>query len=151
MLFAPIRNNPRMAVVEELPPTDEDRAAGVAWQAKVTLGDQWQGEPIRVVRVEVDGKSLLLATDLEIEAELIRMYLMGYADLNEMIALPGVEKTAKSETGMFQTGMNSNSRGWGMRSYPGRGFPQPEHLGLALVPNIARARTRNHPGRDRRQ
>jgi hypothetical protein len=51
--------------------------------------------PIRVVRVEVDGKSLLLATDLEIEAELIRMYLMGYADLNEMIALPGVGKTAK--------------------------------------------------------
>jgi hypothetical protein len=58
-----IRNNPRMAVVEELPPTDEDRAAGVAWQAKVALGDQWQGEHIRVVRVEVDGKSLLLATD----------------------------------------------------------------------------------------
>jgi hypothetical protein len=27
----------------------------------------------------------------------IRMYLMGYADLNEMIALPGVEKTAKRD------------------------------------------------------
>jgi Transposase DDE domain len=112
-----------------------------------------------VVRVEVDGKALLLATDLEIEAELIaliyhyrwqielffkwlksilgcrhllaespagvaiqiysaliaalmlqaftgkrpgkrameliRMYLMGYAELDEVIALLQVEKTAK--------------------------------------------------------
>jgi hypothetical protein len=126
---------------------------------KLKLGDQWQGEPIRVVRVEVDGKDLLLATDLEIEAELIaliyryrwqielffkwlksilgcrhlmaespqgvaiqiysaliaalmlqsftgkrpgkrameliQMYLMGYADLQEVIALLQVEKTAK--------------------------------------------------------
>ena len=30
-----------------------------------------KGEPIRVVKVEVDGKELLLATDLEIDAELI--------------------------------------------------------------------------------
>ena len=154
-----IRNNPRMEVVEELTLTEADRAAGVTWQGKVKLGDQWQGEPIRVVRVEVDGKQLLLATDLEIEAELIaliyryrwqielffkwlksilgcrhlmaespegvaiqiysaliaalmlqaltgkrpgkrameliQMYLMGYADLKEVIALLGVEKTAK--------------------------------------------------------
>ncbi len=46
---------------------------GVTWQGKVKLGDQWQGEPIRVVRVEVDGKDLLLATNLEIEAELIAL------------------------------------------------------------------------------
>jgi hypothetical protein len=154
-----IRNNPRMEVVEELTLTEADRAAGVTWQGKVKLGDQWQGEPIRVGRVEVDGKQLLLATDLEIEAELIaliyryrwqielffkwlksilgcrhlmaespegvaiqiysaliaalmlqaltgkrpgkrameliQMYLMGYADLKEVIALLGVEKTAK--------------------------------------------------------
>jgi hypothetical protein len=154
-----IRNNPRMEVVEELTLTEADRAAGVTWQGKVKLGDQWQGEPIRVVRVEVDGKQLLLATDLEIEAELIaliyryrwqielffkwlksilgcrhlmaespegvtiqiysaliaalmlqaltgkrpgkrameliQMYLMGYAYLKEVIALLGVEKTAK--------------------------------------------------------
>lgn len=154
-----IRNNPRMEVVEELTLTEADRAAGVTWQGKVKLGDQWQGEPIRVVRVEVDGKQLLLATDLEIEAELIaliyryrwqielffkwlksilgcrhlmaespegvaiqiysaliaalmlqaltgkrpgkrameliQMHLMGYADLKEVIALLGVEKTAK--------------------------------------------------------
>jgi hypothetical protein len=154
-----IRNKPRMEVVEELALTDADRAAGVTWQGKVKLGDQWQGEPIRVVRVEVDGKDLLLATDLEIEAELIaliyryrwqielffkwlksilgcrhlmaespqgvaiqiysaliaalmlqaltgkrpgkrameliQMYLMGYADLQEVIALLQVEKTAK--------------------------------------------------------
>ncbi len=139
--------------------TEADRAAGITWQGKVKLGDQWQGEPIRVVRVEVDGKQLLLATDLEIEAELIaliyryrwqielffkwlksilgcrhlmaespegvtiqiysaliaalmlqaltgkrpgkrameliQMYLMGYAYLKEVIALLGVEKTAK--------------------------------------------------------
>ena len=154
-----IRNNPRMEMVEELAVSETDKAAGVHWQAKVELGDQWQGEPIRVVCVEVDGKQLLLATDLEIEAELIaliyryhwqveqffkwlksilgcrhllaespkgvaiqiysaliaalmlqaftgkrpgkrameliRMYLMGYADLEETIALLGIEKTAK--------------------------------------------------------
>lgn len=50
-----------------------DRAAGVTWQGRVKLGDKWQGEPIRVVKVEVDGKTLLLATDLEMEAELIAL------------------------------------------------------------------------------
>lgn len=39
----------------------------------VKLGDKWQGEPIRVVKVAVDGKELLLATDLDIEAELIAL------------------------------------------------------------------------------
>ena len=68
-----IRNKPRMEIVEELPLTDSDRAAGVTWQGMVRLGDKWQGEPIRVVKVEVDGKELLLATDLEIEAELIAL------------------------------------------------------------------------------
>ena len=52
---------------------DADRAAGVTWQGMVELGDKWSGEPIRVVKVEVDGKELLLATDLEIEAELIAL------------------------------------------------------------------------------
>ena len=37
----------------------------------VRLAGKWQGEPIRVVKVEVDGKELLLATDLELDAELI--------------------------------------------------------------------------------
>jgi hypothetical protein len=68
-----IRNKPRMEIIEELALTDEDRAAGVTWQGMVKLGDSWQGEPIRVFRVEVDGKELLLATDLEIEAELIAL------------------------------------------------------------------------------
>ncbi|MEY4569652.1 MAG: hypothetical protein RLZZ398_1091 [Verrucomicrobiota bacterium] len=154
-----IRNKQRMEIVEELPLTEADRAAGVTWQGMVRLGDKWQGEPIRVVKVEVDGKELLLATDLAIEAELIaliyryrwqielffkwmksilgyrhlmaespegvaiqtysaliaalmlqaltgkrpgkrameliRMYVMGYADLEEVIALLEVEKTAK--------------------------------------------------------
>ena len=68
-----IRNNPRMEIVEELALTEKDRMAGVTWQGLVRLGDKWQGEPIRVVKVEVDGKELLLATDLEIEAELIAL------------------------------------------------------------------------------
>ena len=153
-----IRNKPRMEIVEELPLTAADRAAGVTWQGMVNLGDKWKGEPIRVVKVEVDGKELLLATDLEIEAELIaliyryrwqielffkwmksilgnrhlmaespegvaiqtysaliaalmlqlltgkrpakrameliRFYLMGHAELEEVITLLGLEKTA---------------------------------------------------------
>lgn len=68
-----IRNQPCMEILEELKLTDADRAAGVTWQAMVKLGDKWQGEPIRVVRVEVDGKLLMLATDLELEAELIAL------------------------------------------------------------------------------
>jgi hypothetical protein len=68
-----IRNNPRMEIVEEMPLTDADLTAGVTWQGLARLGDKWQGEPIRVVKVEVDGHTLLLATDLEMEAELIAL------------------------------------------------------------------------------
>jgi hypothetical protein len=154
-----IRNKPRMEIVEELPLTEADRAAGVTWQGLVRLGDKWRGEPVRVVKVEADGKQLLLATDLEMEAELvaliyryrwqielffkwlksilgcrhlmaespegvavqiysaliaalmlqlltgkrpgkramelIRFYLMGYAELEEIMALLGLEKPAR--------------------------------------------------------
>jgi hypothetical protein len=68
-----IRNQPLMEVVEELPLSEADRAAGVTWQGLVKLGKEWQGEPIRVVKVEVDGKELLIVTDLELEAELISL------------------------------------------------------------------------------
>ena len=68
-----IRNKPRIEIIEELPLTAADRAAGVTWQGMVKLGDKWQGEPVRVVKVAVDGKELLLATDLDIEAELIAL------------------------------------------------------------------------------
>jgi IS4 transposase len=68
-----IRNKPRMKIVEEIPRTEADRAVGVTWQGRVLLGAKWQGEPIRIVKVEVDGKELLLATDLEIEADLIAL------------------------------------------------------------------------------
>ena len=39
----------------------------------MNLGDKWHGKPIRLVKVEVDDKELLLATNLEIEAELIAL------------------------------------------------------------------------------
>lgn len=68
-----IRNNPRMEIIEELPLSDADRNAGVSWQAMVKLGDQWKSKPIRVVRVEFEGKFILLATDLDLEAELIAL------------------------------------------------------------------------------
>lgn len=68
-----IRNNPRMETVEEMPLTDADRSAGVTWQGRVKLGEKWEGEPIRLVKVEVDGKTLMLVTDLEMEAELIAL------------------------------------------------------------------------------
>jgi len=68
-----IRNNPRMEIIEELPLTAADRAAGVTWQGRVKLGDKWQGEPIRVVKVEVKGKTPLIVTGLEMEAELIAL------------------------------------------------------------------------------
>jgi hypothetical protein len=68
-----IRNKPRMEMVQEIPRTEADRAVGVTWQGRVLLGEKWQGEPIRLVKVEVDGKELLLATDLEIEADLIAL------------------------------------------------------------------------------
>jgi hypothetical protein len=32
-----------MEIVEELAVSEADLAAGVTWQAKVELGDQWQG------------------------------------------------------------------------------------------------------------
>ena len=68
-----IRNAPRMEIVRELELSDADKAAGVTWQGMVNLGDKWKGEPIRVVKVEVDGKVLLLATNLLMESELIAL------------------------------------------------------------------------------
>lgn len=68
-----IRNEPSMEIVEELPLTKADQAAGVTWQGMVKLGKKWQGEAIRIVKVEVDGKTLMLATDLDLEAELIAL------------------------------------------------------------------------------
>ncbi len=68
-----IRNKPRMEIVEELELTDADRASGVTWQGLVRLGTKWKGPPVRVVKVEAEGKEILLATDLEMEAELISL------------------------------------------------------------------------------
>ena len=68
-----IRNDARARVVEELPLDLADRKAGVTWQGMVKLGGKWEGDPIRVVRVEFNGKKILLATDLDIEAELVAL------------------------------------------------------------------------------
>lgn len=61
-----IRSEPLMEVVEELPLGYVDRTDGVTWQGLVKLGSHWEGPPIRVVRVEVDGHQLMLATVLKI-------------------------------------------------------------------------------------
>ena len=70
-----IRNNPRLTVVEKLALSDADRAAGVTWQGMVKLGEEgkWQGDPVRLVTVKVDGHTLQIVTDLDIEAELIAL------------------------------------------------------------------------------
>jgi hypothetical protein len=68
-----IRNEPKIHVIESLELNETDRQAGVVWQAMVELGDDWQGPPIRLVRVCAEGKELLLATDLELDAELIAL------------------------------------------------------------------------------
>lgn len=70
-----IRNSPRFTLVEKLPLSDADRAAGVTWQGMVKLGEEgkWQGDPVRLVTVEVDGHTLQIVTDLDIEAELIAL------------------------------------------------------------------------------
>ena len=68
-----IRNEPRMEIIGELPLTAADRAAGVTWQGMVKLGTQREGGSIRTVKVEVDGKTTLLASDLDLEAGLIAL------------------------------------------------------------------------------
>jgi hypothetical protein len=68
-----IRNNARIEVIEELELGEADRAAGVVWQGLVKLGTDWRGEAIRLVKIEVDGHEILLATDLDIEAELVAL------------------------------------------------------------------------------
>jgi len=68
-----IRNNPRKETVEELELSEADRAAGVVWQGRVKLGGDWQGEALRLVQVEAEGKKLMLVTYLDIEAELVAL------------------------------------------------------------------------------
>ncbi len=68
-----IRSNPVIEVVEEMPLTEADRAAGITWQGMVKLGTKWRGEPVRLIRFLVEGKEFLVVTDLDIEAELIAL------------------------------------------------------------------------------
>jgi len=56
-----IRNDADLTVVEEFPLTEADREAGVVFDGLVTLGTNWCGKPMRLVKVETFDTTLLLA------------------------------------------------------------------------------------------
>lgn len=69
-----IRNDALYEVVETLEITDDDRAAGVISDQLATLGNDWKGPPIRLVKVQAFDEVLLLATSVmpeQMSAELI--------------------------------------------------------------------------------
>jgi hypothetical protein len=70
-----ICNDAKIEVEKELALSDADRAAGVIWDGWVKLGVHWQGQPVRLVKVQVDGRLLLLVTDQKesMEAELVAL------------------------------------------------------------------------------
>lgn len=69
-----IRNDAVMDDVQSLPLSDEDVKAGVVSDQWVNLGKQWDGEPIRVVRIRDYDTELLIATDrADLPAELISL------------------------------------------------------------------------------
>jgi hypothetical protein len=70
-----ICNDAKIAVEKELAVSEADRAAGVIWDGWVKLGVHWQGPPVRLVKVQVDGHLLLLVTDQKesMAAELVAL------------------------------------------------------------------------------
>lgn len=71
-----IRNDARMTIVEEFPLSEEDRVAGVVFDGLVKLGKDWEGDPIRVVKVEAFETTILLATSVSkdtLSAELVAL------------------------------------------------------------------------------
>jgi hypothetical protein len=69
-----IRNDADVTVVEKFALTDEDREAGVVFDGLVTLGKDWHGKPIRLVKVEALDTTILLAVGVDREtmsAELV--------------------------------------------------------------------------------
>ncbi|MFT6575497.1 MAG: transposase, partial [Akkermansiaceae bacterium] len=64
------------------------------------LGKEWQGDPIRVVKIEVEGKELLIVTDLELEAELISLIETLWRTYTMLTDLESVFRSLKSELGM---------------------------------------------------
>ena len=63
-----IRNDAVVTIVEEFSLTDDDREAGVVFDGLVTLGKDWHGKPIRLVKVEALDTTILLAVGVEREA-----------------------------------------------------------------------------------
>jgi hypothetical protein len=70
-----ICNDAKIEVEKELALSEADRAAGVIWDGWVKLGVHWQGEPVRLVKVQAGEHLLLLVTDQKetMEAELIAL------------------------------------------------------------------------------
>ena len=69
-----IRNDAVYEVTEEMGISKADREAGVVSDQLVKLGSEWEGKPVRLVKVETFDKTLLLATSVmpeQMEAELV--------------------------------------------------------------------------------
>jgi len=73
-----IRNDADVTVVEEFALADEDRQAGVVFDGLVTLGKNWHGEPIRLVKVEALDTTILLTTGVENETMSAELVALAY-------------------------------------------------------------------------
>lgn len=69
-----IRNNPQYTIIEESPLRDEDRKVAVAWDRRVTLGTEDKYQAIRLVKIQVEDKEFIIATDpFQLDADLIAL------------------------------------------------------------------------------
>jgi len=73
-----IRNDADITVVEQLDLTPEDRQAGVVFDGLVTLGKDWHGKPIRLVKVEALDTTLLLATGVDAKTMSAELVALAY-------------------------------------------------------------------------
>ena len=56
-----IRNDANIHIIKELEVTEEDRKHGVVNSYTATLGKNWQGEPVKLVKVEAFDREILIA------------------------------------------------------------------------------------------
>jgi len=73
-----IRNDADVTVVEEFSLTDDDREAGVVFDGLVTLGKDWHGKPIRLVKVEALNTTILLAVGVDRDAMSAELVGLAY-------------------------------------------------------------------------